>query len=218
MHTKINFLLVVISLCFFVGCVTTPDKDYTTFRKLQPRSILVLPPLNNDFDERATYSYLSTVSSPLAEHGYYVFPVAVIDHLMKENGLPTPGEMHQVPLEKVDEIIGADAVLYVEIEKYGTDYVILSSNTTVAVNARLVDVKTGQEIWEGEKEVVVSSSDQANGDIFAMLIIAIFSQVLNNSTDDAHRVSAMVNTQLIMESGQGLLYGPRHESFGTDGL
>ena len=218
MRLKYIYLWAVIALSLFNGCVTMPDKDYTTFRKLQPKSILVLPPLNNDFDERASYSYLSTISSPLAEHGYYVFPVAVIDHFLKENGLPTPGEMHQIPLKKVDEIIGADAVFYVEIEEYGTDYNVLSSDTIVAVNARLVDVKTGQEIWEGRKKVIFSSSDQANGDIIAMMIFAIISQIINSTTDEAHRASAILNAQLILETGQGLLYGPRHELFGTDGL
>ena len=150
--SKASNLLFCVLLCFFCSCTTTPDKDYTTFRRLQPKSILVLPPINNDFDERASYGYLSTVSSPLAEHGYYVFPVAVIDHFLKENGLPIPYEMHQIPLKKVDEIIGADAVLYIVIEEYGTDYHILSSDTTVSVNARLVDVKTGQDICI-EKEV-----------------------------------------------------------------
>ena len=104
------------------------------------------------------------------------------------------------------------------LSKCNLFYRRINSNTKVAVNARLVDVGTGQEIWEGSKRLVVSSSDQANGDIIAMLIVAIFAQVVNTSVDDAHRVSGMLNAQLIPEPGQGLLYGPRHELFGTDGL
>lgn len=71
----------------------------------------VLPPLNQDTDIKDTYDCLSTVTRPLAEMGYYVHPVAVVDQFMKENGLPTAGEMHQVPLDKIRDIIGADAVL-----------------------------------------------------------------------------------------------------------
>ena len=214
---KIANLLLFGTVCLFCSCTTIPDKDYTTFRKLQPKSILVLPPIHNDFDERASYSYLSTISSPLAERGYYVFPVAVIDHFLKENGLPMPEEMHQIPLKKIDEIIGADAVLYIVIEEYGTDYQILSSNTTVSVNARLVDVRTGQDIWEGKKQYVQSSS-AGSGGIIEMLVAAIIGQIVNNSTDTAHDVSGIVNYQLITEQGQGLLYGSRHELFGMDEL
>jgi hypothetical protein len=45
--------------------------------------------------------YLSTLTKPLAEKGYYVLPVAVIDQFLKENGLPTPAEMNGIPLEKI---------------------------------------------------------------------------------------------------------------------
>ncbi len=62
-------------------------------------------------DSVATYGWLSTVTRPLAEAGNYVFPVAVVDELLRQNGMQTPGEMHTVPLDKVREIIGADASL-----------------------------------------------------------------------------------------------------------
>jgi len=47
------------------GCVA--PYDYTTFRAHAPRSLLVLTPLNESTDVRATYGYLSSVSRPLAE-------------------------------------------------------------------------------------------------------------------------------------------------------
>ena len=72
-------------LLFLSGCATS--YNYTNFRKHKPRSILVLPPLNNANDIRGTYSYLSTVSMPVAEKGFYVFPVTIVDQMMKENGV-----------------------------------------------------------------------------------------------------------------------------------
>ena len=101
-----------------VGCAAPKPYDYTNYRQHLPRSILVLPPLNESTDVKGTYSYLSTVTFPLAELGYYVFPVAVVDQFLKENGMPTAGEMHQVPLNKVRDIVGADAVLYVTLLQY----------------------------------------------------------------------------------------------------
>ena len=70
----------------FTGCATKPY-DYTNLRAHPPRSILVLPPINESTDTRGTYGYLSTVTKPLAEMGYYVYPVAVVNQFMKENGL-----------------------------------------------------------------------------------------------------------------------------------
>jgi hypothetical protein len=196
-------LLALILLAMLTGCVT--PYDYTAYRQHPPRSILVLPPLNQSTDVRATYGYLSTVTWPLAEMGFYVFPVAVVDQVMKENGLPTAGEMHQVSLEKIHEVIGADAVLYVTIKQYGSKYQIISSSTIVTAEAKLVDVKTGTLLWAGKGNVAQSSS---SGNLIADLIIAPIEQAINSSTDNAHGVSAMVNVQMLMTKDQGLLTGP----------
>lgn len=48
---------------------------FCALQQAAPRSILVLPPMNSSVDVNAPYSYLSTISTPLAEKGYYVFPV-----------------------------------------------------------------------------------------------------------------------------------------------
>lgn len=201
----------LISLCVAIaagfiltGCVAKPY-DYTVFRAHPPRSILVLPPLNRSTDTRGTYGYLSTVSKPLAEMGYYVYPVVVVDHLLKENGLPTAGEMHQIPLNKIRDIIGADAVLYITLKEYGSKYMIISSVTSVAVEAKLVDVKTGLTIWEGKSRAEQSSS---SGNIIADLIVAAVDQAINSSTDHAHQLSGMANVLLLVPKDHGLLFGP----------
>jgi len=188
------------------GCVTRPY-DYTNFHAHPPRSILVLPPLNQSTDVRGTYGYLSTVTMPLAEMGYYVFPVAVVDQFMKENGLPTAGEMHEVPLNKIREIVGADAVLYVTLKQYGSKYEVITSATIVTAEAKLVDTQTGLTLWEGKASAEQSSS---SGNIIADLIVAAVDQAINSSTDQAHEVSRLANAQLFTIKDHGLLYGPYH--------
>jgi hypothetical protein len=194
-------------LLALTGCVTNKPYDYTNFRAHPPRSIVVLPPINQSTDIRGTYSYLSTVTRPLAEMGYYVFPVAEVDALMKENGLPTAGEMRAVPLDKIGEIIGADSVLYVTLKKYGSKYEVISSVTTVAADAKLVDVKTGITLWEGSA-VVQQSSGDSGGSIIGALITAAVTQVVNSATDPAHNASSMANYQLFAPKDHGLLHGP----------
>jgi len=188
----------------FTGCATKPY-DYTNFRAHPPRSILVLPPINESTDTRATYGYLSTVTRPLAEMGYYVYPVAVVDQFMKENGLPTAGEMQQVPLNKLRDVFGADAVLYVTIKQYGSKYRVITSTTIVTAEGKLVDTQTGLTLWEGTANVEQSSS---SGNAIADLIVAAVDQVINSSTDQAHDMSSQVNIQLFMTKDHGLLYGP----------
>jgi hypothetical protein len=204
MKTRLLILGLLSTVVALSGCVTKPY-DYTNFRAHPPRSILVLPPLNESTDTRGTYGYLSTVTMPLAEMGYYVFPVVVVDQYMKENGLPGAGEMHQVPLDKIRDIIGADAVLYITLKQYGSKYQVLTSTTIVTAEGKLVDVKTGLTLWEGTANVQQSSS---SGNIIADLVVAAVDQAVNSSTDQAHDLSHMANMQLLMTKDHGLLYGP----------
>ncbi len=41
--------------------------------------------------------------------------------------------MHQVPLDKITDVFGADAVLYVTVKQYGSKYQIITSTTIVTV-------------------------------------------------------------------------------------
>lgn len=188
------------------GCATVKPYDYTNYRAHPPRSILVLPPLNRSTDVLGPYSYLSTVSRPLAEHGFYVYPVAVIDEYLKQNGMPTAGEMHQIPLEKVAEVIGADAVLYLTLEQYGSKYQLVSANSIVSISARLVDTRTGTLLWNGQ--ATAQSSSSGSGNIFADMIAAAITQAINSKTDSAHAVCPAANTLLFDAAQRGLPYGP----------
>jgi hypothetical protein len=205
-------LLVALAGLAATGCAAK-GYDYTNYRAHPPRSILVLPPVNEGTDVRATYGYLSTVTRPIAELGYYVFPVALVDQLFKENGMPTPGEMVQAPLVKVREIVGADAVLYITIKQYGTRFQLLASTTVVAAAARLVDARTGTLLWEGR--IAAEEATGSSGNILADVLGALLTQVINQSTDRAHSVAERANTQLSVKD-RGLLHGPYSPKYGQE--
>ena len=199
-------LMLPFLLLFITGCVTPPSFDYSSFRNHRPRSILVLPPLNQTTDVNAPYSYLSTITRPLAECGYYVFPVAVVDAYMKENGLPSPEEMHGVALKKIRDIIGADAVLYVTIEEWGQKYIVIQSVTTIRAKAQLIDTVSGDTIWKGTQ--AVSQGSGGGGDPIAILINAAVTQVINNVADFTHNLSRAANHTMVYDANQGFLAGP----------
>ncbi|HSH68800.1 MAG TPA: GNA1162 family protein [Deferrisomatales bacterium] len=198
------------------GCATTaPPHDYSGYRIHMPRSVLVMPPLNDSIEVDASYVYLSTITRPLAEVGYYVFPVAVVDHFMKENGLPTPAEMNGVSLDKISAVFGADAVLYTHIEEWGQKYQVLTSTTVVKARAKLVDVRTGATLWEGAAKAA-SGSGGGEGGILGMVVAAAVGQIVGSSTDHAHNLSGVANHTMILDPRNGLLSGPYHPDYATD--
>ena len=206
---------VMLSAALAAGCAPTPKVDYNTFRANLPASILVLPPVNRTVEVDAPYRYLSTISQPLAENGYYVFPVAVVDTYMKENGLHTPDDMHAVALDKLAEVFGPDAVLYLTIIEYGQKFQIITSTTVVKVEATLVDAATGVTLWEGTAQVT-QSSDGSSAGLLGMIIVAAMSQIFQSISDHAHTLSTQANIQLITAPHSGLLLGPYHPEHEND--
>lgn len=211
-------LLALSAVLGLAACASTPAKepDRTAFLEHMPRSILVLPPLDETLVADAPYGWLATATRPLAERGYYVFPVALVDAMMKENGLPTPGEMHQVSLNKIDEIFGADAVLYVDIQEWGTSYKVLESDSTVALEGRLVDVKTGTELWKNKWRAVRSSNQGNQNGLAGMLVGAIAHSLASSASDPMPELSRGANAWLFGDPTNGLLLGPRHPGFADD--
>ncbi len=124
-------------------------------------------------------------------------------------------DIHQIPLSKIDEIFGADAVLYTRVKDYGSEYIVINSCTVVDVEGRLVDVKSGITLWKGEATCQVNSSDGGGG-IIGMMISAAITQVISSSSDQAHDICPQANAQLLTTRDRGLLYGPRHPEYQTD--
>jgi hypothetical protein len=201
-----SIALILASGLLLAGCQSVTPYDYTNFRSHPPRSILVLPPLNESTAVEGTYGYLTTVSRPVAERGYYVFPVAVVDQFMKANGLPTASEMQAAPLKKVAEITGADAVLFLDLKQYGSQFKVLSSVVTVEVLAKLVDTRSGTVIWEGHG--VAQQQSSGGGGLLGDLVAAALTQALNKKTDRAHLVSRAANANMFFPENTGLPYGP----------
>lgn len=219
MFKRILKLAACVSIAAFaVGCATKkPAYDYTAFKAAKPRSIVVLPPLNNSPEVNAGSSVYAQVTYPLAEAGYYVLPVALVSETFKQNGLTTPADIHAVDAKKLHDIFGADAAMYVTITKYGSTYTVLDSVVVVAAEAKLVDLRSGQVLWTGTASA--SNNEGGNnggGGLIGALVAAAVKQILNSTTDASHPVAGVASARLLSGGGNGaMLYGPRSASYLT---
>ena len=205
MRQRIAFLLCV--AVGLTGCATAP-KDYSAFAASAPKSILILPPVNQSVDLSGTYGPLSTMSSPIAEMGYYVFPVEVVDRLLKENGFTQSAEMHQIPLDKLRAVTGADAVLYPTVSEYGSKYQLIASTTKVHMSARLVDARTGTTLWENKVALEKGATGSNQIGLLGKLVEVAIAQLANSVSDPSRQLAAEANVQLFTDKKTGLLVGP----------
>lgn len=205
----ISLMLMIIGLS---ACHTQQQvyRDYTAFKESNPKSILVLPPINESQDVNAVGGILSQAIMPLAEAGYYVVPVGVMRHTFRENGLESAEEIHQVDLKKLHDIFGADAVLYITVQEYGTSYRVISSNTTVSVQARLVDGRTGKELWHGSAYASNQEGKSNNQGLLGALISSAIEQISASINDASYDMAGIAAHRLLSARvHNGILYGPR---------
>lgn len=220
-YLKQVFVLSAMAI-LFTGCTSAPknSRDLSNYTAKMPKSILVMPPVNESPDTRAANSYWSTVTVPVAEAGYYVFPITVVDTMFKENGVYNGADAQTVSPKKLQEIFGADAALYVKVKEYGSKYQVIQTVASVAVEAKLVDLKTGELLWEGTEKQVLSNSNNNSG-LVGMLVGALVDQISNHLSDKAYVLSGTVSHLLYsprLGQQKGLLYGPRSPNFAQNSL
>jgi len=207
------------SLAAMLGACATPTPyDYTAFKQNRPVSMLVLPPVNDSPDVKASRAVLAQSTLPLAEAGYYVLPVTLVDETFRQNGLTEAAEIQQVSAAKLREIFGADAAVYIRVKKYGTTYMVIASETVVSVEGRIVDLRTGQLLWQGSAQASSAENDGGNqAGLVGLLVKALVTQIVGTATDAGFTYAAVANQRLLgAPMRNGVLYGPRSPHYLKD--
>jgi len=209
----------------FCTCATQPPlkagetiDPYAAFKASSPRSILVMPPVNQSPDINGSAVFLATSTWPLAEAGYYVIPVSLSSRMFKENGIIVAEDAHAIEPSRLRKIFGADSALYITITRYGVRYVGIDSVVEAAASARLIDLGSGIELWSDRLVLSEgSNSGNINENFLEVVINAALNQVINTLSDKAYEVGKKANYQLLSAGRKkGLLYGPYHPKYGKD--
>ncbi|WP_338561563.1 DUF799 domain-containing protein [Erwinia sp. E_sp_B04_7] len=205
---KILAIVAVLATVALTGCAKKPY-DYSAFRESKPASILVLPADNHSTDINAAHSFTSLVTQPLAESGYYVFPVAVVEETFNQNGLTNATDIRSVSTTKLRSIFNADAALYIDITDYGTKFILVDSVTQVSATAKLVDLRSGKEIWSG-KASAANNESNGNQGVIGILVAAAVKHVISNVSDESHKIALVTSNRLLTaNTNGGILPGPR---------
>ena len=215
---KLFSLFILVTTVILSGCATQKQYDYSSFLQSKPRSILAVMPTDSTNEVKAAPAVLARSLYPLSEAGYYVFPIALVNETFKHNGISQAQEIHNIKLDKLYKIFGADAVLYLDVSEYGVNYQIINSETKVSVSGKLVDLRTGKTLWTGS---ATASSDEQNNNnssgLIAALVVAAVKQITNTIRDDGFNIAAIADNKLLETGNNGnILYGPYHHNFGKD--
>lgn len=199
------------------GCATSPPKkDYTAFRSENPRSILAVPVVNKSVEVTAADLFLSTLTVPLAERGYYVFPVDVVKHLLDDDGLSDANLVHGADTRKLCNLFGADSVLYVSIERWDAKYMLVQTMVTVSFDYTLKGCKTGDAIWNNKQTMVYSPQSQNTGNVWANLIVMAANAAMTKAAPNYMPLARQANGTVFAYPGPGIPAGPYRPEYLKD--
>ena len=203
--------LAVLAALLAAGCAAPPKKDYSKFRAADPHSVLVVPAVNNTVSVEAAALYLTTLPIPLAERGYYVFPVNMVKQVLEDEGLADPGVVHGADPTRLCGLFGADAVLYVAIETWTAEYLLFNTQVRVEFDYVMKDGKTGDTIWR-DRRMIYQDSSQGARDPVSPFVMALIAKAYPNYTG----LARSANQQAFWWPGMGLPPGPYHSLYGKD--
>ncbi|WOO34002.1 GNA1162 family protein [Diaphorobacter limosus] len=140
------------------------------------------------------------------------------EETFRHNGIISAQDAQELPVAKLREIFGADAALYLDVRQYGSVYAVLKSETKVTLTARLVDLRTGDQLWSGEATASSAETKSSNSSLVGMLVSALIDQIVDSLSDRSVQIAEIANGRLLYAGRPGgLLHGPRSPRYGADG-
>lgn len=209
MRNALKLSFAAISLAALAACVTPPTpKDYTDFRAEDPHSILVLPAMNNTVAVEASEFFFSTVSRPFAQRGYYVYPANMVKSVMESEGLYDPALIYDAETTRLGALFGCDAALYLTIQKWESQYVVLATSTNVSFDYELRSCKTGEVLWKEDVSLSYSPQASSSGNLIADLVAQAVVSAMEKGMPNYIPLAQQANLAAASTIGQGLPAGP----------
>lgn len=195
-------------ILILTGCNTQPvKKDMSAFTAAAPRSILVVPIVNKSLDVDAPNYVLATLPMPLAEKGYYVFPVNTTKFVLEQEGFYEGDRIHNEPPSALAKLFDADAVLYVTIHRWDAKYAIFATTVTVELEYRMVS-KDGTDIWNDKQKMAYTPQSNSSGSALGSLISAVISAAVARAEPNYMPLTQQANREVFLLSPNAPPDGP----------
>lgn len=221
MKTFIKYIILpLLGIVYFGGCAghmgsqaVTKAQEFPGMYEEKPRSLLIMPPMNESTAADAKDYYATTIEIPLAFHGFYVFPYEITSDVLKQQGIYDAELLYNMPLNKFYDYFGADAVLFTRIKKWDVSYVVLASSLTVSIDAEIKSTRSSRVLWKYNGTVVVDLSGGNNsGGSLAGLIANAIATAINTAAADYTTYAKQANGRFI----GSMPYGYYHPGYLKD--
>ncbi len=200
--------LLCLLIVVLAGCASAPaKKDLSAFNTAAPRSILIVPAVNKSLDVDAPNYLLSTLTIPLAEKGFYVFPVNTAKFILEQEGFYEGEQIQRQPPEALAKLFDADAVLFVTINRWDAQYAFIAATVTVEFDYRMVS-RDGVEIWKATQKMQYSPQNNNSGSPLAALISAAINAAVTRAAPNYLPLTQQANQMVFVLGPNAIPDGP----------
>jgi len=211
MTRRVVKILGLMAGLLLAGCAAQKPRDFSAFEAARPRSILLVPVVNRSLDVDAPNYVLSTLPVPIAEKGYYVFPVNTTKMVLEQEGFYEGEKIHEQPPAKLAKLFGADAVLYVRINRWDAQFALVTTTVTVDFDYRLVG-KDGVTLWHENQRMQYqpdnNNHNAAGANPMAMLLSKVISAALTRAAPNYMPLARQANQQVFLLGPAAIPDGP----------
>ena len=188
MFRRLSMILGLCSAMLLAGCASGPRQF--AFDEPELRSILVVPVINETNSVEADTLMHATATTPLANMGYYAFPVDTVKFVLESESLYEPERVRELGPVKLAEMFHADSVLFIKVTYWDAQYIVLNTKTKVTAEYELFKAD-GTSLWKDTVTFVKDSSSQ-NASLIGLMVAAAVAAI-NRAAPDFRPLAKSAN-------------------------
>lgn len=185
-----------------------------------PVSILVMPPINTSTSVEAKDYFYYTLSQPLANHGYYVYPALLSMQTLQTESAYDSELFIEGDISKFGSTFGADLLLFTTItnwEKHG-----VAGSVDVGVEYLIRSTSTGDTVYKRKGTFRYNTATQGSGGGLIALAVRMATTAIKTAVTDYVSVARSCNVMVLgnLPNGKytGIAGADGDESPGSDNV
>jgi hypothetical protein len=127
----------------------------------------------------------------------------MVKSLLEKEGLSDAGLIHSANPVRFGQLFGCDAVLLIDINKWESQYAVITTSTNVSFQYRLASCKDGSTLWEDHRELTYSPQAAYSANPLAALLVDAINAALEKAEPNYMPLASQANLLAAGTVGQG---------------
>lgn len=177
-----------------------------------PELVFVAPIQNETADLDGPKILRAMMVRRMADRGYFPVATGAVDVLLAREHLDDPGIFARQPPGAIGPVIGAEAILYLNLKDWSSKFLGVTSSVAVEAEAILIDTRSGLRLWEGHARATDIPHANGGESPLAFLVNAAATAALHSALAPYRPLAEQVCSRLAAE----LPPGPRHSVYNDE--